>query len=553
MRHLYPTLAALLSSVALVASAAAQAPAAAPTTTGYTLFLRGQPVGREDVTVTSDNRGTTISSEARVSMPNITVRKAEVRYQRDWAPESFSLEAFLDGGEISARTTFKEGTATSEGAQRGAPFTRTHPVDPRTLVLLPNAFYGAFEALTRRLTLEPGLTEVRAYAVPQGELAVKISAVYPERMQVGTTLFDVKRYDLVVANPGGDLGITLTATTSGSLLRVTVPAQAFDLVRNDVAASTSRTQVFSNPGDEAVFVPAFGFNLGATITKPKGAPSRAPAVILLAGSGVGDRDGMALGIPTLAHLAGALADAGFLVVRYDKRGNGQSGGRAESATLSDFAEDARSVVKWLAERKDVDPRRIAVVGHSEGAWVGMLAASREKRVAALVSLAGASVTGAELVLEQQQAALDRLTLTPEERASRVALQKQIHAATLTGRGWEGVPPAMRRDADTPWFQSMLAFDPAQTMKKVKQPLLFVHGALDRQVPVSHVDRLADLARRSSDSKSVEVVTVRGVNHLLVPATTGEVSEYAQLTDRTVSADVTGAVATWLTKTLPAGR
>jgi pimeloyl-ACP methyl ester carboxylesterase len=544
-------LAAVLCAVGLAASAGAQAPV---TTTGYTVFARGIPIGREEVTVTTDTRGTTISSQSRVSGPAaITVRKAEVRYQRDWAPESFTLDSAVDGGDYSVNTTFKENAAATEGSQRGATFSRTHPVDPQAFVLLPNAFFGAFEAVTRRLVAEPNLTAMQAYVIPQVQIGVKVESARPDRMQVGTAMFDVRRYELALANPDGALGVTLTATADGRLVRVTIPGQSVDVVRDDVAASTSRTQVFSNPGDEAVFIPAFGFNLGATVTKPKGAPAKAPAVVLLAGSGVGDRDGAALGVPTLAHLAGALADAGFLVVRYDKRGNGQSGGRAESATLSDFAEDARSVIKWLADRKDVDAKRIAVVGHSEGAWVGMLAASRDKKIAALVSLAGASSPGGDLILEQQQAALDRLTLTPEDRASRVAMQKQIHSAALSGKGWEGVPPALRREADTPWFQSVLAFDPAQTIKKVKQPMLFVHGALDKQVPVSHVDRLADMARKTSDSKSVEVVTVRGVNHLLVPATTGDVSEYASLADQALSADVAGAVTAWLTKTLPPGR
>jgi hypothetical protein len=50
---------------------------------------------------------------------------------------------------------------------------------------------------------------------------------------------------------------------------------------------------------------------------------------------------------------------------------------------------------------------------------------------------------------------------------------------------------------------------------------------------------------------VEVVTIRGVNHLLVPAVTGEPDEYASLNDLNVSKDVTGAVQAWLTKTFPA--
>jgi fermentation-respiration switch protein FrsA (DUF1100 family) len=168
-------------------------------------------------------------------------------------------------------------------------------------------------------------------------------------------------------------------------------------------------------------------------------------------------------------------------------------------------------------------------------------------------LAGPASTGAELVLEQQQRALDQLTLTPEERDKRVALQKQIQAAVLTEKGWNALPPDVRKQADTPWFQSLLAFRPAKVLEDVRQPLLFVHGELDRQVPVDHADRLAALAKTESDSKSIEVVVVRGVNHLLVPATTGEVNEYAALSDRTVSKEITSTVNTWLTKTFQAVR
>jgi dipeptidyl aminopeptidase/acylaminoacyl peptidase len=110
---------------------------------------------------------------------------------------------------------------------------------------------------------------------------------------------------------------------------------------------------------------------------------------------------------------------------------------------------------------------------------------------------------------------------------------------------------MRRQADTPWFQSMLSFDPGKTLRRVKQPLLLVHGALDQQVPVSHAERLADLARKESRSKTVELVIVKDANHLLTPATTGAVAEYATLTDRTVSTDVSAAVTGWLTKTFQA--
>jgi fermentation-respiration switch protein FrsA (DUF1100 family) len=143
--------------------------------------------------------------------------------------------------------------------------------------------------------------------------------------------------------------------------------------------------------------------------------------------------------------------------------------------------------------------------------------------------------------------LEQMNTPPADRVAKIELQTRINAAVMTGRGWEDIPAGMRKQADTPWFQSLLTFDPARVIKDVRQPLLIVHGDLDAEVPVSHVDRLAELAK-GARSRSVAVVTVRGVNHLLLPAVTGDVSEYASLQDRTVHKDVTSAINQWLTKT-----
>jgi fermentation-respiration switch protein FrsA (DUF1100 family) len=116
-----------------------------------------------------------------------------------------------------------------------------------------------------------------------------------------------------------------------------------------------------------------------------------------------------------------------------------------------------------------------------------------------------------------------------------------------------VPPNLRKEADTPWMQSVLLFDPAKTLEDVRQPILFVHGALDHEVEPANAERLVEIARKESKSKSVELVVVRGVNHLLTPAVTGEVREYASLDDRTVSKDVTEAVNGWLSRTFAAVR
>jgi hypothetical protein len=196
----------------------------------------------------------------------------------------------------------------------------------------------------------------------------------------------------------------------------------------------------------------------------------------------------------------------------------------------------------------VDRRRIAVVGHGESAWVAMLAASREGRISALVTLAAPSSRGADMVLEQQQRELERMQISDADRATQVALQKQIHEAVLTGRGWDGVPEDMRHRADTPWFESLLAYQPDRVMGDVDAPVLIVHGDADREIPVAHAERLAGFAREG-DSDAVELVIARGVAHHLTSADAGT-GAATPAASRTIDRNVSTAVAEWLTRTLP---
>ena len=123
-----------------------------------------------------------------------------------------------------------------------------------------------------------------------------------------------------------------------------------------------------NPTDADVSIQANGFNLAGTLTTPPGVAGRLrhPAVVLVGGPLPADRDESIDGVPVFAQLAKSLADAGMIVVRYDRRGGGQSGGRTETATMTDYADDLSAVVKWLSKRDDVDDRRLVVAGRGDG-------------------------------------------------------------------------------------------------------------------------------------------------------------------------------------------
>jgi uncharacterized protein len=241
------------------------------------------------------------------------------------------------------------------------------------------------------------------------------------------------------------------------------------------------------------------------------------------------------------------------VLRYDKRGVGQSGGRAEAATLADFAEDAKAAVAFMSARKDADRKRLALVGYGEGGWIALLSAAKNNRVSAVGLLGAVGVTGRELNLYQVTQGVERSNRSATERQATLALQRQIQQAVVSGVGWDAinVSPQVRRQADTPYFQSFLNLDPAQAMKNVRQPILIVEGAIDKQVPPDNAERLRTLANGRKKAVPVEVVKEPGINHLLVPATTGELDEYAGLSDRTVSPAIASALVSWLQKTMPA--
>lgn len=554
------TVVALAAPLATSLSGQAPRPAQAPRpglvgAESYVVFVAGRAMGREEVAVSRQADGWVVRGSSRVSPPiATTVQTVAVVYDAAWRPRSLSLAGTVQDLAVGLETTFGDGKATNTLTEAGQTTEKIDIVSADAIVL-PNVFFGSYAALAARLTGATPGAELKAYIAPQAEIPVVVTAVADERIETPKRTFIAKRYSLLFKNPGGEVNVSLWAESSGAFVRLSVPAQTLEVVREDVASAASRMSAFSIEGDEAVRVPANGFNLAATLTKPASARGPLPAVVLIGGSGPADRDGTIAGIPVLGQVARDLVRAGLVVVRYDRRGVGQSGGRAETATIIDYAEDARAVVTWLrkSRRKDVDRRRIAVLGHSEGAWIAMQLAATEKEVAALVMVSAASDTGGALVLEQQQHLLDVMEVDADEKQEKAELQTRINAAATGNGTWEDIPPELRAQAETPWFASYLSFDPAELMEDVRQPLLLVQGERDTQVPPRHADALAELARARKREAPVEVVRVPGVNHLLVPAATGEVSEYATLSTAQVSPEATAAMARWLTATLGAAR
>lgn len=544
-RHCTAALLTLLMNATIGLAQTPTQPATGDAT--FAVFLNGTHVGREQVRLARSGSTWIITSTGKYGPPiDMSIDRFELKYTADWQPVDLHIEALQTGKPISLLTSFGVTTAINEVTQNGVTNSKTDQISARTIVLTNN-FYAGYEAFAARLAgLEAG-AELKAYVAPQAEVTVTVKSVSTEAVQTPSGPQALRRFELALQNPGGPVEVRVIVDARSRFARLEIPTASLLVVREDLAGVASRPQPQRNPTDADVTIPAHGFSIAGTLTVPPvTGRMRHPGVVLVNGSGPIDRDESVAGIPIFAQLAGALAQQGYAVLRYDKRGVGQSGGRSETVTLQDYAQDLTAVVKWLAKRKDVDPRHIAVAGHGEGGWVALLAA-REKKIGSLILLATPGTTGAELILEQQQHLLD-IAKTPEAaRQAKIELQRKINDAVIIEKGWDTLPPAVRKQADSPWFRSLLLFDPARALKNVRQPILVVQGSLDTQVPPHHAERLAELARARKKGGAVEVAQLTGLNHLFVKATTGEVSEYPSLEAKTISPEVAKVIADWLRK------
>jgi len=528
-----------------------QVPSTSPASSSFTIFLRAMQVGTEQISLERTPDGWMITGRGQVGPPfDLVTRSLRVRYDQEWKPRDLTVDLTARGQVMKMLTNVTGTTAESELTTSGTPAQKVDTIDEAAVLLLPGSIFAPYEAVAARLKAAAPGTTLPVYVASQGSSAITVGESVQENIQTLARLINARHTRITLERPGGlpSLDAEVWGDEAGRLLRVSVPAQNLDAVRDDVGSVSARHVTVVRAGDEQVRIPANGFSLAGTISKPAGAGGKPlPALVLVGGSSLTDRDETIFGVPIFGQLADALADAGYLVLRYDKRAVGQSGGRAEAATLADFADDLRAAVRFMSNRKDVDRRRLAVVGHSEGGAVGLLAADRENRIAALVLIAAPGMTGADLNLAQVTRSLAQSNRPEAEKQATIELQKKIQTAVLTGNGWDEIAPSFRQQADIPWFRSFLAFDPVRIMRDVEQPILVVQPLLDAQVPPINADRLEAAARARKKPAPIEVVRLPGLNHLLVPATTGEPAEYSALTDRNVSPAVAGSIAGWLQK------
>lgn len=304
--------------------------------------------------------------------------------------------------------------------------------------------------------------------------------------------------------------------------------------------------------------------IAGTFTKPQsGGPF--PTVLLITGSGPQNRDEELLGHRPFLLLADTLTRAGYAVLRSDDRGVGGTGGKLDDANYTDLAGDVTAGVNYLRSRTDVDRTRIGLLGHSEGGFLGPLAASKpDSGVAFVIMMAGPAAKGGDVLVEQVKLIAAAQGATPDKVDERGRLTTELVELLRKGdvagakelqRRFNAAQPPDQRVPDsevgaelTTNFLALVNYDPAPAMSALRVPVLAFYGDKDLQVPPSQSDPAARAALAANPDATVH--TFPGLNHLMQPTQTGNPAEYAAI-ETTIAPEVLTYVTNWLTQRFPA--
>ena len=353
-------------------------------------------------------------------------------------------------------------------------------------------------------------------------------------------------------------GFTLTAllSTSASVgFAATIPTRPQEqAISASPAPYRSENVTFNNAARS-------GVDLAGTMTVPQG-QGPFPALVLVAGSGPQTRDEIVEDHAILRVLADHLTRRGYAVLRYDKRGVGESTGDYALATTMDFASDAGAAITFLRGRRDIAPGAIGVIGHSEGGIIAPMLAASDRKLAFIVLLAGPAVRPALMFAEQERLLWIASGMPAGETAKNYSMLRKMceavgsspDARTAEVRVREiaaASPDANRTEADLdglvkfltqPWTLFSMGYDPSLVLKRVHAPVLALNGAKDTQVPAAM--NIPALRAGFSHSKDLKVIELPGLNHLFQQANTGAPAEYGAI-EQTLDPSLFAVLDPWL--------
>jgi uncharacterized protein len=239
------------------------------------------------------------------------------------------------------------------------------------------------------------------------------------------------------------------------------------------------------------------FTLAGTLSLPDG-EGLFPAVLFISGSGQVDRNENHRQMPInlFNTLAERFAGEGFASLRFDKRGVGSSGGSFLTTGFFDNIADATSAFHHLQKSAPIDPRKIFILGHSEGALIASAMAGREVPAAGIILLAGTAQRGEEVLAWQASRIAAYLKgfqgfLVRTLRIDPLKSQRKV-LAKIAASDKDTIRIQLIVKINAKWMREFMAYNPAEDLPKATCPVLAVTGEHDIQVDPTDINRMEEL-------------------------------------------------------------
>jgi pimeloyl-ACP methyl ester carboxylesterase len=253
------------------------------------------------------------------------------------------------------------------------------------------------------------------------------------------------------------------------------------------------------------------FQLAGSLAAPDG-EGPFPGVLLMAGSGQVDRNEnhKKLAINVLREIANRLAENGIATLRYDKRGVGASEGNYWETGFFDNVTDAASALDFLKAQKQVQPKAVFLLGHSEGAMIATRLAAEGADAAGAVLLAGPARSGEEVLKWQAQQVVKGLTGLNKWiiKLLRIdvarAQQKQIDKIKRSVKDSYRVQLVAKVNAK--WMREFIGYNTAEDLPRIRVPVLAITGSKDIQVDPGDLRRMSAMVQTDFEYHEVPNVT-----------------------------------------------
>lgn len=502
----------------------------------YRIFVSEREVGTERVEL--DSAGGRILVRSTVTLrhesregPVDRVHRSELEADaRTLAPIRYRMRGRGPGGESEFLFEFDAASVRLTGSVEGKPATRQEAKRSAEAVLFDSVSIGHAVALLKVHKPGPGATRSLRATIPatlaEIDMAIEDQG---ETNLVGAGRIEPVRVYLIQVPP---VGLAAYVDRAGRLVLLRNP---FTHARIALDGFQEHRPSRRNPLERPSGVEETEFNfpggtegveLAGLLAQPRSGARRLPGVLIVGGPGPVDRDGNTadLRIDLYRVLAYALADAGFAVLRYDKRGVGRSAGNLATARLQDLAADAEAALRALARLPAVDAEALSVVGHSEGGTIGAILASKEPKLRALALLAVPAVPLDELLLRQYRENARAQGLPPEDVEQEAeARRRHFERVRASGEDWIDLGGGK---VFVGWLREHLALDPIALVKRVRSAVIVAQGVRDRIVFEDNAVRIED-ALRAAGNNRVESTRFERLDHLFTESAEGSVSRLVE--------------------------